>query len=61
MSKGVTWLTIDSNAPGSKANLSADAASKVMTGWKRGRPPSSIPKEKPDALTSKEYAEYGRD
>jgi peroxiredoxin len=33
-SKGVVWLTIDSNAPGSEGNLSADAASKVMTGWK---------------------------
>jgi peroxiredoxin len=32
--KGVTWLTIDSNAPGTEGNLSADAASKVMTGWK---------------------------
>ena len=32
--KGVVWLTIDSNAPGSEGNLSADAASKVMTGWK---------------------------
>ena len=33
-SKGVVWLTIDSNAPGLEGNLSADAASKVMTGWK---------------------------
>jgi peroxiredoxin len=32
--KGIVWLTIDSNAPGSEGNLSADAASKVMTGWK---------------------------
>src|SRR5213595_4112214 len=32
--KGVVWLTIDSNAPGSEGNLTADAASKVMTGWK---------------------------
>ena len=32
--KGVVWLTIDSNAPGSEGNLSPDAASKVMTGWK---------------------------
>src|SRR5947207_9398674 len=32
--KGVVWLSIDSNAPGSEGNLSADAASKVMTGWK---------------------------
>src|SRR5438309_2708020 len=32
--KGITWLTIDSNAPGLEGNLSADAASKVMTGWK---------------------------
>jgi peroxiredoxin len=33
-SKGVVWLTIDSNAPGLEGSLSADAASKVMTGWK---------------------------
>jgi peroxiredoxin len=33
-SKGITWLTIDSSAPGSEGSLSADAASKVMTGWK---------------------------
>jgi len=33
-SKGMTWLTIDSNAPGSEGNLTADAASKVMTRWK---------------------------
>src|SRR5947207_3794238 len=32
--KGVGWLTIDSNAPGHEGNLSADAANKVMTGWK---------------------------
>jgi len=32
--KGITWLTIDSNAPGSEGNLTADAASKVMTDWK---------------------------
>ena len=32
--KGITWLTIDSNAPGSEGNLTADAANKVMTGWK---------------------------
>src|SRR5207245_5642441 len=30
-SKGVAWLTIDSNAPGTEGNLSADAASKVTT------------------------------
>src|SRR4029450_2541405 len=33
-SKGVAWLTIDSNAPGTEGNLSADAASKGTTGWK---------------------------
>ena len=33
-SKGVAWLTIDSNAPGTEGNLSADAASKVTSGWK---------------------------
>jgi peroxiredoxin len=33
-SKGVVWLTIDSNAPGTEGSLSADAASKIATGWK---------------------------
>src|SRR6266513_4163011 len=33
-SKGVAWLTIDSNAPGTEGNLSPEAASKVTTGWK---------------------------
>jgi peroxiredoxin len=33
-SKGVVWLTIDSNAPGTGGNLSTDAANKVMADWK---------------------------
>ncbi len=32
--KGVVWLTIDSNAPGTEGNLTADQAQKVMTSWK---------------------------
>jgi peroxiredoxin len=32
--KGVTWLTIDSSAPGKEGNLSPDAAQKVMEEWK---------------------------
>ena len=32
--KGVVWLTIDSNAPGTEGNLSADQAQKIMTAWK---------------------------
>jgi peroxiredoxin len=32
--KGVAWLTIDSNAPGTEGSLSADAAGKIMTSWK---------------------------
>src|SRR5260370_38085848 len=32
--KGISSLTIDSNAPGSEGNLTADAASKIATGWK---------------------------
>src|SRR5258707_12553355 len=32
--KGIVWLTVDSNAPGTEGSLSADAASKVMTGWR---------------------------
>ncbi len=33
-SKGVAWLTIDSNAPGEQGNLTADQAEKIMNGWK---------------------------
>jgi peroxiredoxin len=32
--KGVVWLTIDSNAPGSEGNLTAEQAQKVMNSWK---------------------------
>src|SRR5438477_2399303 len=32
--KGVVWLTIDSNAPGTEGNLSAEQAQKVMDSWK---------------------------
>src|SRR5713101_8242499 len=32
--KGITGLTIGSNAPGSEGNMTADPARKVMTGWK---------------------------
>src|SRR6201997_633690 len=32
--KGVVWLTIDSNAPGTEGNLSAEQAHKIMTSWK---------------------------
>jgi peroxiredoxin len=32
--KGVVWLTIDSNAPGTEGNLSPEQAEKVMTAWK---------------------------
>src|SRR2546427_4196596 len=32
--KGVVWLTIDSNAPGTEGNLSAEQAQKVMNSWK---------------------------
>jgi peroxiredoxin len=33
-SKGVVWLTIDSNAPGTEGNLTADQAQKVINSWK---------------------------
>jgi peroxiredoxin len=33
-SKGVVWLTIDSNAPGFEGNMSAEQAQKVMKDWK---------------------------
>src|ERR1700693_4599301 len=32
--KGVVWLTIDSNAPGSEGNLTPEQAQKVMASWK---------------------------
>src|SRR6266478_2850136 len=33
-SKGVVWLTIDSNAPGTEGNITAEQAQKIMSGWK---------------------------
>jgi peroxiredoxin len=33
-SKGVVWLTIDSNAPGTEGNLTAEQAKKIMDSWK---------------------------
>src|ERR1700694_2206800 len=32
--KGVVWLTINSNAPGTEGNLSPDQAEKVANAWK---------------------------
>src|SRR5438132_13710604 len=32
--KGVVWLTIDSNAPGTEGNLTADQAKKIMESLK---------------------------
>src|ERR1700751_1736310 len=32
--KGVVWLTIDSNAPGTEGNLTPEEAEKVTTAWK---------------------------
>jgi peroxiredoxin len=32
--KGVVWLTIDSNAPGTEGSLTPEAAQKVATSWK---------------------------
>lgn len=33
-SKGVVWLTIDSNAPGAEGNLTPEAAQKILNSWK---------------------------
>ena len=33
-SKGVVWLTIDSNAPGTQGNLTPEEAEKITTAWK---------------------------
>jgi peroxiredoxin len=33
-SKGVVWLTIDSNAPGTQGSITAEQAQKIMSGWK---------------------------
>jgi peroxiredoxin len=32
--KGVVWLTVDSNAPGSEGNITAEQAKKIMNSWK---------------------------
>ena len=32
--KGVVWLTIDSNAPGTEGNLSPEQAAKIVAAWK---------------------------
>src|SRR3984893_3138156 len=32
--KGVVWLSIDSSAPGTEGNISADQAEKIMADWK---------------------------
>ena len=32
--KGVVWLTIDSNAPGTEGSITADQAKKIMGSWK---------------------------
>ena len=32
--KGVVWLTIDSNAPGTEGNLTAEEAAKIAASWK---------------------------
>jgi len=32
--RGVAWLTIDSNAPGTEGNLTQEQAAKVMDSWK---------------------------
>ncbi len=32
--KGVVWLTIDSNAPGTEGNVTAEQAKKIMDSWK---------------------------
>ncbi|MBX6325711.1 MAG: thioredoxin family protein [Chthoniobacterales bacterium] len=32
--KGVVWLTIDSNAPGTQGSLTPEQASKIMASWK---------------------------
>jgi peroxiredoxin len=32
--RGVVWLTIDSNAPGTEGNITAEQAKKIMDSWK---------------------------
>jgi peroxiredoxin len=32
--RGVVWLTVDSNAPGTEGNITADQAKKIMDSWK---------------------------
>src|SRR2546426_9235270 len=33
-SKGVVWLTIDSNAPGTEGSMTPEQAQKIMSSWK---------------------------
>jgi peroxiredoxin len=32
--KGIVWLTIDSNAPGTEGNMTPEQANKIMASWK---------------------------
>ena len=32
--KGIVWLTIDSNAPGTEGNITPEQAEKIMSSWK---------------------------
>src|SRR5258708_36778433 len=32
--KGIVWLTIDSNAPGTEGNITSEQAQKIMNSWK---------------------------
>src|SRR2546423_9204946 len=48
-SKGVVWLTIDSNAPGTEGNLTADQAQKVMNSWKTRQTALLLDPESKDA------------
>src|ERR1700745_426088 len=36
--KGIVWLTIDSNAPGTEGNITAEQAQKIAESWKQHHP-----------------------
>src|SRR5438874_10433878 len=56
--KGVVWLTIDSNAPGSEGNITAEQAKKIMESWKTKQtallldPDSKVEKQRSEEHTS---------
>src|SRR5260370_14072111 len=47
--KGVVWLTIDSNAPGTEGNITPEQAQKIMAQWKTKQTALLLDPESKDA------------